>query len=188
MSIDNLQKPKVSILMTVYNDEEYVEQSLSSISNQSYKDYELILINDGSTDKSLEIMQSFAEKDLRIKLINQRNKGLIDSLNAAIAMSKGEFLARMDSDDISLPSRLEKQFDYMRKNDLDICGCHYFIKNKNDKFLDTVFVPLNKNSMLLYLFQGVPFAHGSVMIKSSFLKNNNLFYGEGKIYAEDKCL
>lgn len=182
------RSPKLSVIMPVYNAEIYVEAALSSIINQSFKDFELILINDGSTDDSFKILKKHAAQDNRIVLIDRENKGLTHSLNEAISISKGEYLARMDADDISLPFRFEKQLDLMQRDSLDICGCHYFILNKENKYLDVFFAPLNIDSILLYLLQGVPFAHGSVIIRSSFLRENKLLYGSNRRFAEDKSL
>ncbi len=107
--------PKISVVMPVYNTkEEWLREAIESILNQSYKDFEFIIIDDGS-DKSIEpIVNSY--NDARIVLIRQENLGIAKSLNYGFKISKGEYIARMDSDDISLPERFEKQVNFLDKN------------------------------------------------------------------------
>ncbi|URZ06307.1 glycosyltransferase [Clostridium felsineum] len=115
--------PKVSILMPTYNSEDYLEESIESILNQTYRDFEFIIINDGSNDNSLDIINNYADKDDRIVVVSRKNKGLVYSLNEGIALSKGEYIARMDSDDISIYNRIEKQVDILDNNkNVDILG------------------------------------------------------------------
>jgi len=107
---------KVSVLMAVYNGGQCLRSSIDSILNQTFTDFEFIIINDGSTDRSLEIINEYREKDERIILLNQVNTGLTKALNSGARFAKGRFIARQDADDISLPDRLEQQVSYMRKN------------------------------------------------------------------------
>lgn len=181
--------PMVSVVLPVYNAEKYIDEAIQSILNQSYLDFEFIIINDGSTDKSLEIIEKYKQLDDRIFIINRGNKGLVASLNEGIEQAKGRYIARMDADDISLPTRFEKQVKLMENNSIDICGCHYAMINKFGKYIDIIYTPLDNNSLFLYLIEAVPFAHGSVMIRKNFLRKHNLMYGQNKIkYAEDKAL
>lgn len=188
METQTSKNPIVSILMPVYNAESFVEESLLTILNQSFKNFELILINDGSTDSSLKILEKYSDIEDRIVLINRENKGLVQSLNDAINISKGKFLARMDSDDLSAPLRLESQLKLMHEKKLDICGCHYFIIDQNNKYLDSFLAPLNNESLIFFLAQGVPFAHGSALIRKEFLEIHKIRYGGDFHYAEDKAL
>ena len=106
--------PKVSVLMPAYNSEAFVAEAIESILNQTYTDFEFIIINDGSTDKTAEIIDEYAKNDSRIKFINNhKNQGLIAVLNQGLDLCTGEYVARMDSDDISMPQRFEKQVQYM---------------------------------------------------------------------------
>jgi glycosyltransferase involved in cell wall biosynthesis len=108
MSKDSHDSHKVSVIMSVYNGEQFLRKAIESILNQTFKDFEFIIINDGSTDKTQEIVDSY--KDPRIVVIkNQQNIGLPKSLNKGLEIARGEYIARMDADDISLPDRLEKQ-------------------------------------------------------------------------------
>jgi glycosyltransferase involved in cell wall biosynthesis len=103
---------KVTVLMPVYNAEKYLSEAIESILGQTYKDFEFLIMNDGSSDRSVELIQSY--QDARIKLVNNaKNIGLSPTLNIGIGLAVGKYIARMDSDDISLPTRLEKQMGFM---------------------------------------------------------------------------
>jgi glycosyltransferase involved in cell wall biosynthesis len=105
--------PAVSVLMAVYNGKRYLPASIESILAQSFRDFEFIIIDDGSTDGSSEIVADFARQDPRIRVIVQQNIGLTKSLNKAIALARGRYIARMDSDDIALPARFEQQVAFL---------------------------------------------------------------------------
>lgn len=107
-------KPIISVVLPVYNASKYVAEAIQSVLNQSFTDFELIIINDGSTDNSLDIIKSFP--DSRIIVIDQLNKGALAAVLSGTAVCKGEFIARMDHDDISLNNRFEKQINFLRKN------------------------------------------------------------------------
>jgi glycosyltransferase involved in cell wall biosynthesis len=113
---------------------------------------------------------------------------LVASLNEGMEIAKGKYIARMDADDISLPERLESQIHLMEIQNLDICGCHYEIINENSKKIDVCLVPLDCNSLMLFLVFSIPFSHGSVLMRHDFLKVHNFKYGRRFKYAEDKAL
>lgn len=106
--------PTVSVLMATYNFRPYLQESVGSILNQTFRDLEFVLIDDGSTDGSDALLREIAAKDARLRLIVRPNKGLTKSLNEGLALCRGEYIARMDADDVSLPQRLEKQVAYLR--------------------------------------------------------------------------
>jgi glycosyltransferase involved in cell wall biosynthesis len=108
--------PILSVLLPVYNAEKYLASAIESILHQTYSNFNFIIINDGSTDNSLNILQSFAKNDKRIQLINRENKGLVYTLNEGLALIKTPYVARMDADDIALPRRFEKQMEYILNN------------------------------------------------------------------------
>ena len=105
--------PRVSVVMTVYNSQHYLRETLESLLNQTFGDFEFIIVNDGSTDRSLEILKEYAQRDGRIRLISRGNTGIVAAANEGIAAARGEYLARTDSDDVSMPERLEKQVAYL---------------------------------------------------------------------------
>ena len=177
--------PLVSILLPVYNSEKFIKKAIESIIYQTYKNWELLILYDKSSDNSLKIIEELLKNDERIRLIFNTNKGLINSLNYGIKKSKGEYIARMDSDDISLPNRIKLQIRHIIKHKLDVCGCHYFRINEKDKITDISYVPLTHKNCFIRLFSSVPFAHPSTIIRKNFLITNNLTYGINSTYAED---
>ena len=108
--------PLVSVVMSVYNDSKYLSESIKSILDQTLKDFEFIIVDDGSLDNSFDLLRRFKKKDNRIKILkNNSNMGLAFSLNKAIKESKGKYIARMDADDLSMPDRLKKQIIFFQK-------------------------------------------------------------------------
>ena len=109
--------PKVSILMPVYNSAEFLREAIESMLSQSFKDFEFLIVDDGSTDGSAGILAEYVEKDSRIRIIrNEKNQGIVYSLNRGLKECTGEYIARMDSDDIALKERLDKQIAVLDKN------------------------------------------------------------------------
>ncbi|WP_284450644.1 glycosyltransferase family 2 protein [Methylophaga thalassica] len=108
--------PLISVILPVYNAEKYVELAIFSILGQTYTNFELVIIDDGSTDDSKKIITRMANSDNRIRLISRPNKGLIKTLNEAIDVSRGDYIARMDADDICLPDRLENQITFLSEH------------------------------------------------------------------------
>src|SRR5436305_623407 len=108
--------PPISVVMAVYNSASVVADAIESILQQTFRDFEFIIVDDGSTDSTGEVLRDYAERDVRIKLYTQENCGLIASLNRACRLAKGRYIARMDADDISLPPRFEKQFHYLESH------------------------------------------------------------------------
>lgn len=106
--------PVVSVIMPVYNVERYLAEAVESILSQTFGDFEFICVDDGSTDRSLEIVQAYAARDSRIRAIGRQNTGIVGALNDAVGMSRGQLLARMDGDDVSMPQRLAKQLAFLR--------------------------------------------------------------------------
>lgn len=175
--------PKITVLLPVYNAAKHIENAVKSILNQTFKDFELLIINDGSIDKSVEIIKTF--KDKRIQLIhNPANLGLIKTLNKGIDLTKGKYIARMDADDIAMPNRLEKQVAFLENNsEYALVGTQAnFIFG--DKLSNTLF-SMETNSEILPVLSlfSCPFIHPSVMIKTAILKE--FYYHEGFTAAED---
>ncbi|MEA2735824.1 MAG: hypothetical protein QOE14_2275, partial [Humisphaera sp.] len=106
--------PAVSVLMPVYNAARYLAEAVESILAQTFRDFEFVIVDDGSTDRSPAMLDEYAKRDSRIRIIRRPNTGIVGALNDAIAESKAALIARMDADDVSLPDRLEKQVAYLR--------------------------------------------------------------------------
>ncbi|SVC41049.1 uncharacterized protein METZ01_LOCUS293903, partial [marine metagenome] len=107
--------PLITVLMPVYNGAKYLNEAIDSILNQTFQNFEFIIIDDGSTDDSVKIIKSY--DDNRIRLVENRNNlGQSETLNKGLSLTRGKYIARMDQDDISMPERLKKQFEFMENN------------------------------------------------------------------------
>lgn len=180
--------PLISVILPIYNGADYLNEAIDSILSQSFKDFELILINDGSSDNSLSIAQTYKDKDDRVVLISQKNMGLVATLNKGISLAKGQFIARMDQDDISLENRFHEQIKLLEKG-YDLCGCHFHFITESGQLSKSRVVSVNSDFQSVILTRSTPFAHGSVMIRKSFLDENNLKYSHEKYTsAEDYYL
>ncbi|WIH27831.1 glycosyltransferase family 2 protein [Photobacterium damselae] len=184
-------KPLVSVIMPVFNAEKYIYEAVDSIINQSYTNIEIILINDGSTDESVNIIQGFLSKDSRIKFYsNDKNRGLIYTLNRALALSKGEYIARMDSDDVSKLDRLEKQINkFINNPNLVLVGMFASQINEYSRSIYKKMSPeITHDEIILASCFFCRFIHPSVMFKKSTIIENNLKYDEKMKHAEDYFL
>lgn len=118
-------RPRVTVLMSVYNAEKYLAAAVESILNQTFRDFEIIIVDDGSTDSSLSILREYERRDSRIRLVSRPNTGLVGALNEALGMADSDLIARMDADDISLPERFARQVEFLGKHlDHVAVGCH----------------------------------------------------------------
>ena len=159
---------KISVLLPVYNAEDFLARTLDSLIHQTYTDFEILAVNDGSTDGSLKILKEYADRDKRIVIIDQKNMGLVNTLNKAAGLAKGEFLARMDSDDLSLPRRFELQIEAFEKNpDAVLVAGGFDVMDEDDDILYHDPVPTEKEELKRALFVRNPIAHGSVMFRKS---------------------
>lgn len=161
--------------MSVYNGEEYLEEAVESVINQTFKNWELIIINDCSTDSTLEILNKLSSRDDRIKIhTNEVNLKLPTSLNKAISLSSGKYIARMDADDICLSDRLEKQFKFMEENsDVSLSSCR-FMTVKNGVYMSGGAGGRCDNEALkAMLLVSNPILHPGVIAKSSVMKKFN---------------
>ncbi|MDE9519629.1 glycosyltransferase [Xenorhabdus bovienii] len=180
----NKNEPAISVIMSVFNGEEFLSEAINSILNQSINDYEFIIVNDASTDRTTHILSEFQRKDKRIKIINNiGNIGLARSLNAAILVAKGKFIARMDADDFSFPGRLQAQYQYMVNHpDTIVCGTAMSIYEEvnNNKT-----PPLSHERIISSIIFDCPFYHPTVMMRKDILLNLNPIYPEDYKKAQD---
>lgn len=167
--------------MPVYNGEEYLNESINSILSQTFRNFEFIIINDGSTDKSEEIILSYQKNDNRIILLIQKNQGIAKSLNRGIEESRGQYIARMDADDISHPKRFELQLNYFESNqNVDIVGCQvYVISPTGLKLHSNNMLPTEDYQIKWHLIFSTPLIHPALMIRKNVYSkignyNNNL--------------
>lgn len=160
--------PEVSVVISVYNDEDFLAESLESILDQTYSDFEVIVVNDGSTDSSAEILRHYENKDPRVRAIEQPNQGLTKALINGCAQASGPFIARQDADDWSHPQRLQHQVDALRSNpELSFVSCWAEGITKEGRILELVKRPADSTAatnQLRFERQGPP-AHGTVMFR-----------------------
>lgn len=174
-------KPKITVLMPVYNCELYIIEAVDSILNQNFYDFELLIIDDSSTDKTVDIIKMY--NDSRIKLIEKPiNTGITKSLNLGLELAKGEYIARMDGDDISLPDRFSKQVAFLDSNlNVVVCGSNLSIINSKQ----IIQFPEKNEEIKTQLLKGNCIAHPSVMIRNDKLQQFKLQYDLSKEPAED---
>ncbi|MGA2121748.1 MAG: glycosyltransferase [Methanoregula sp.] len=177
-----MPSPKITVLMSVFNGEKYLREAVESILGQTYTDFEFLIIDDASMDSSSEILRQYA--DPRIRLINnEKNLGLTKSLNMGIALAEGEYIARMDADDISLPDRFEKQIAFLERTpEIALLGTsNYFIDENGKK---TGMQIVRKNPSFDLLCNENQFNHGSIIVKKSVVRNLG-GYNENFRYVQD---
>ncbi|QQL50204.1 glycosyltransferase family 2 protein [Mucilaginibacter ginkgonis] len=175
-------QPLISVILPVHNGEKYLKEAVNSILNQTLVDFELIIINDGSTDNTYNILRSF--NDGRVKIINNAEKlRVVRCLNLGIQMAKGKYIARMDADDISVLTRFEKQVEYFDAHPaIDICGSYVDVFGNKEFVLRTYEDHDDIKAALLFLNV---VTHPSVMFKSASFKSRSLLYDEAFVNAED---
>jgi len=166
----------ISVIMSVYNSEKHLRKSIESILSQSYENFEFIIVDDFSNDSSWKIIQDYSAKDKRINAYRrEKNLGLTKNLNFMINKSKGEFIARMDSDDISLKNRLYEQIEYMKNNPkIDILGTASIEIDNEEKCVNIKKYP--EEDFMNYICKASPVLHPTVMLKSSVF--SKLSYNE----------
>jgi len=175
-------EPKITVLLPVYNGEKYLRQAIESILDQTFTDFMFLIIDDGSTDGSTDIIRSY--DDPRIKFLrNETNLTLISTLNKGIDASRGEYIARMDQDDISMPDRLAKQVAFMdAKPELGACGSWVSLINETGEITSNIRMPSGKYLGARYWLQS-PIIHSSAMIRRSAL--GDLRYDFNSEHVED---
>lgn len=157
-------KPKLSVILPVYNGQKYLPEAIASVLSQSFTDFELIIINDGSTDSSGEIIKALS--DTRIRYFGQPNKGLAATLNRGISLAKGEYVARQDQDDVCLPSRFEKQVAFLDTNpDVGMVGSAAEIWVGNERTNRFLKHPVDDASLTFGMLFDNHFVHSSVTIR-----------------------
>jgi glycosyltransferase involved in cell wall biosynthesis len=183
INLNDEQAALVSIVLPVYNGEKYLAESLDSVLAQTYQNWELVIINDGSTDGTENLILKYQDK--RIKYLpNDGNKGIIFSLNRGLQESNGAYIARLDSDDIALPNRLEKQVGFLSENlDYAMCGSYFQTIDSNGRLLKNVMFPANNRDAQSYLLLHNCFCHSAIMMRTSIAKE--LKYDEKFQVCED---
>ncbi|WP_332628467.1 glycosyltransferase [Halalkalibacter flavus] len=163
--------PEVTVLMSVYNDKKYLVESIESILTQSFENFEFLIIDDASNDGSSAILETYAEKDERIKLVkNKENKGLSYNLAEGVNMAQAPWIARMDADDIAFTDRLALQMDYIKNNpNTDVVGSYVIDIDEDGNEIELRKVPTS-HEKISKLIWTCPFIHPSVLFKKEAVK------------------
>lgn len=180
-------KPKISVVMSVYNGEKYLKEAIESILRQTFKDFEFIIVDDGSSDSTLKILRLY-EEDERIKiLVNEKNSGLIYSLNRGVKAAIGKYIVRMDADDIADKKRIEQQFLQMESDkNIAICGSAVNMFFEGIPLVKRrLNVPLSYEEIKVETIFQATFVHPSTIIRKEILERENLKYEDEYKYAED---
>lgn len=181
------QAPKISIVMAAYNEEQGIGKALESIVAQTFVDWELIVIDDGSTDATADVVRSYAERDSRINLVtNDVNLELSASLNKGIGLAQADLIARADADDINLPQRLALQYEFLQAHqETDVLGTAAYLLDEDGHRVNSFSHPLTHAELQGLSFLKIQFFHPSVMIRRRFFDKAGL-YDPSYPNAEDK--
>jgi glycosyltransferase involved in cell wall biosynthesis len=176
--------PIVSVITSVYNDAQELDRTIRSIFNQSFNDFEYIIVNDGSHDNTSEILNYYRYTDKRVKILdNILNIGLTASLNRAVNIATGEYIARIDSGDVAAPQRLEKQVSFLEENqDVGIVGSYCIVIFPEMNSMRVIHLPANHKNLIRKLMFRNCFLHSTLMIKKEVFKKIGLFQTR---YAQD---
>lgn len=176
----------VTVLLPVYNGEKYLREAIDSILTQTYTDFEFLIINDGSTDRTEEIILSYTDPRI-VYVKNEQNIRLIATLNKGLKLAKGKYIARMDADDISLPHRLEKQVAYMEEHTwVGLCGSYIQTLEAGTEYV--IAYETDSDMIKFKLLFDTHFPHPAAMLRKSVLDEHNLEYEQKYIHAEDYVL
>lgn len=177
-----MPNPRVSILMPVYNNGDYVAEAIESMLSQTFDDFELIVLDDCSTDHSRQVIEEFKDKRI-IYHRNEKNLGLANNLNVGLDLARGEFIARMDGDDISLPERLQTQIDFLDRNpDIDLCSCGL---EKFGKETDVWIRESDPEQVKITMMFYSPVLHATSVWRRDVFEKYQLRYRQAAFPAED---
>ena len=186
MKTNNIHNLRLlSVLMPVFNSEQFVAEAINSILNQTFTDFEFLILDDASTDKSFKIIKDFEKKDSRIKVFkNEKNLGVVESRNKLINLSKGKYIAWLDSDDIAIENRFEKQIKFLEEHsEIGMVGTDALIIDENSKKIGIWTFETDPQKLKIELFFHSPFLSSSVMIRKNCLPQN--FYDSRFPVSED---
>lgn len=164
--------PNVSVIMTVYNGEKYLEQAIDCIRQQTLKNFEFVIVDDGSDDRTPQILSDISRNDSRIRVISSSHIGRAKALNLVWKSAKGDYVANMDADDLVEPSRLEEQFLYFQQHpNTGLLGTRYKLLDETSHGTYIKHLPLNNNEIRKALIRHMQFFHSSMMIPRHVLEN-----------------
>lgn len=181
------RKPETSVVIPVYNCAPYLKECLNSILNQTYQDFEIVIVDDCSNDGSLKILQDYKAKHKKIRLFrNRNNKGVSITAKKAIGFARGDYIARMDADDIMLPLRLEKQISYLKKNKKTVAvGAQALIVDAKNNVIGEKKFPTAFEDIYKYIFKFIPVQQATMTIAKNRLPEDFNYYRDGMNTAEE---
>jgi len=186
--------PQISVVMPCYNAEETLSEAIKSIQDQTFRDWEFIIIDDGSTDTSPAILDACAAEDNRIRLVHQAHGGIVRALQQGCARARGRYIARMDADDIALPERLEKQYEYMQAHpETALCGTHVRMfgaeigegRKRYEEWLNSLG---NHDDIVRDLFVECPIAHPTFFFRREAFEHVGGYEDHGWAEDYDLCM
>jgi glycosyltransferase involved in cell wall biosynthesis len=178
--------PRVSVIMPVHNAGQFLGQAIESILQQSWRDFELICIDDGSEDGSVDVLEATRARDPRVRVLRQNHQGIVAALNSAFVAAAGELIARMDSDDVAEPQRFARQVEHLdRHPDIAVLGTAYRIVDEHDRPVKAMPVPLEPEAVAQALTRRNCLAHPTVMMRRAALAGLRGPYRHAFRYAED---
>lgn len=180
--------PRVTVLMSVYNGEKFLREAIDSILDQTFSDFEFVIYDDCSTDSSAQIIRSYSD-DRIVYRRNEVNVGLTKNLADGVVRARGEYIARMDADDISYPDRLSKQVEWMDAHkDVSILGSPVVYFDDKGKDVGVAQQPIGDEEIKARLFVSFTLMHPTIMIRVADLKNNNINYNPDYRCSQDHAL
>jgi len=178
----NAKSPAITVLMPVYNGDKYLIEAVDSILNQTFSDFEFLIIDDGSTDQSIDLIKTYDDPRIRL-IMNKKNMGQSGTLNKGLSLARGEYIAIMDQDDISIPERIKKQLKFMENNsNVDVCGSWLQLFGKYNGINE---LPIDSEKIKVNLLTNQNLAHPTVLIRKSTLVKYNFNYNPNYSIAQD---
>lgn len=175
---------KVQIIVPLYNMESYITKTLDSLLNQTFKDIEILCINDGSTDSSLSILESYSKKDARIKIYTKENGGIADARNFGLSKVKSDYFAFLDSDDTVEPDFIEKMLDRAVETDADVVTCDFWWTHPNKEVIQKDGPHFTKEELLISMFATL----WNKLYKTSWIKSLDIHFPTGYRYEDASFL
>ena len=184
-----MSRPAISVVMPVYNGQDYVLDAVASIAEQSFRDWELLCVNDGSSDRTAEILDWFASQDPRVRVIHQQNTGLVGALNHGFDQARAELVMRMDHDDLALPDRMQRQYRFMQQNsDCVVCGGAIMEMDSDGDLLGSSSLPLEHDNIVAdLLHRRTGHFHPTTLIRANAFQRTGGYRDEFK-HIEDHDL
>src|SRR5260370_35831886 len=165
-TVKAMSSPMVNVVMSVFNGEEFLSETIDSVLNQSFRDFEFVIVDDGSTDATADILSKYALRDARIRVLREGKRGCCASLNLGVSLANGKYVANNDADDLAMPSRLEEQVAFMERNpEVGVLGSAYEVISDSGDVIDTIRHPLEDSEIRSEILRYNPICHSSVILR-----------------------